>query len=231
MMRQSDNLRPPIRTWVLCHPTRIAENSGLIVPIGEWALRSACSQARKWQDDGFPAVSVAVNVSAVQFRQQGVCELIRSVLHESGLAAQCLELELRESLLLVNADMTLSALRGLESMRLTLAIDDFGTGYSDFTSLRPFGVGKLKIDRSFIRDVATHPDRSAITAAIISMAKSLRLKVIADGVENEAQMSFLRTHRCDEIQGYYFSKPLAVDDDADKLRGTAADALAVQNGA
>ena len=201
---------------------RIAENSGLIVPIGEWVLRTACRQARKWQDDGLPAVSVAVNVSAVQFRQQGFCELIRSVLHETGLAAQCFELELTESVLLANADVTLTVLRELKSMGLTLAIDDFGTGYSNFTSLRQFGVSKLKIDRSFISDVATNPDDSAITAAIISMAKSLRLKVIAEGVENEAQMSFLRTHQCDEIQGYYFSKPLAVDDVADKLRGGIA---------
>jgi diguanylate cyclase (GGDEF)-like protein/PAS domain S-box-containing protein len=209
---------------------RIAENSGLIVPMGEWVLRTACRQAKKWQDDGLPAVSVAVNVSAVQFRQRGFCELIRSVLHETGLAPQYLELELTESLLLANADMTLSVLRELKSMGLTLAIDDFGTGYSNFTSLRQFGVSKLKIDRSFISEVATNPDDSAITAAIISMAKSLRLKVIAEGVEDEAQMSFLRTHHCDEIQGYYFSKPLAVDDVADRLKGTAVHAFAVHNG-
>jgi EAL domain-containing protein (putative c-di-GMP-specific phosphodiesterase class I) len=143
------------------------------------------------------------------------------VLRETGLGAQYLELELTESLLLANADVTLSVLRELKSMGLTLAIDDFGTGYSNFTSLRQFGVSKLKIDRSFIKDVATNSDDSAITAAIISMAKSLRLKVIAEGVENEAQMSFLRAHQCDEIQGYYFSKPLAVDDVAGKLRGPA----------
>jgi diguanylate cyclase (GGDEF)-like protein/PAS domain S-box-containing protein len=196
---------------------RIAENSGLIVPIGEWVLRTACRQARKWQDDGLPPVTVAVNVSAVQFRQQGFCELIKRVLNETGLAAQRLELELTESLLLANADVTRAVLRELKSMGLTLAIDDFGTGYSNFTSLRQFGVSKLKIDRSFISDVATNPDDSAITAAIISMAKSLRLKVIAEGVENEAQMSFLRSHQCDEIQGYYFSKPLTVDKVADKL--------------
>jgi EAL domain-containing protein (putative c-di-GMP-specific phosphodiesterase class I) len=196
---------------------RIAENSGLIVPIGEWVLRTACSQTRKWQDDGLPTVSVAVNVSAVQFRQ-GFCELVRSVLRETGLAGHCLELELTESVLLANADVTFSVLRELKSMGLTLAIDDFGTGYSNFTSLRQFGVSKLKIDRSFIREVATNPDDSAITAAIISMTKSLGLKVIAEGVENEAQMSFLRKNRCDEIQGYYFSKPLAVDKVAGKLR-------------
>jgi EAL domain-containing protein (putative c-di-GMP-specific phosphodiesterase class I)/CheY-like chemotaxis protein len=202
---------------------RIAENCGLIVPIGEWVLRTACSQARQWQEEGLPNMTVAVNVSAVQFRQEGFCELIRSVLHETGLAAQYLELELTESLLLANADVTLSVLRELKSMGLTLAIDDFGTGYSNFTSLRQFGVSKLKIDRSFIRDVAMKPDDAAITTAIISMAKSLNLKVIAEGVEDEAQMSFLRAHHCDEIQGYYFSKPLAVDKVADKLRGNIAE--------
>jgi diguanylate cyclase (GGDEF)-like protein/PAS domain S-box-containing protein len=201
----------------------IAENSGLIVPIGEWVLRTACSQARKWQNEGLPLVTVAVNVSAVQFRQDGFCQLIRSVLHETGLAAQYLELELTESLLLANADVTLSVLRELKSMGLTLAIDDFGTGYSNFTSLRQFRVSKLKIDRSFIADVAIKPDDAAITAAIISMAKSLNLKVIAEGVEDEAQMSFLRAHHCDQIQGYYFSKPLPVDKVADKLRDNLAE--------
>jgi diguanylate cyclase (GGDEF)-like protein/PAS domain S-box-containing protein len=200
---------------------RIAENSGLIVPIGEWVLRTACSQARKWQDEALPAVSVAVNVSAVQFRQEGFCQLVRKVLDETGLAPQYLELELTESLLLANADMTFSVLEELTALGVTLAIDDFGTGYCNFTSLRQFGVSKLKIDRSFIRDVAVKPDEAAITTAIISMAKSLNLKVIAEGVEDEAQMSFLRAHQCDEIQGYYFSKPLAVDKVADKLRGYA----------
>jgi len=196
---------------------RIAENSGLIVPIGEWVLRTACRQARKWQDEGLPAVSVAVNVSAVQFRQEDFCELIRKVLRETGLAPQYLELELTESLLLANAEVMLSVVRELKAMGLTLAIDDFGTGYSSLSYLKKFPVSKLKIDRSFVRDVAVNPDDAAITTAIISMAKSLHLKVIAEGVETEAQMSFLRKHQCDEIQGYYFSKPLAVDRVADKL--------------
>jgi diguanylate cyclase (GGDEF)-like protein/PAS domain S-box-containing protein len=198
---------------------RIAENSGLILPIGEWVLRTACSQARKWQDEGLSAVTVAVNVSAVQFRQAGFCELIRRVLNETGLGPQYLELELTESLLLANADVTLSVLKELKSMGLTLAIDDFGTGYSSFSYLRQFQVGKIKIDRSFIHYVAVKPDDAAITAAIISMAKSLNLKVIAEGVEDEAQMSFLRAHQCDEMQGYYFSKPLTLDKVFDKLRG------------
>jgi diguanylate cyclase (GGDEF)-like protein/PAS domain S-box-containing protein len=200
---------------------RIAENSGLIVPIGEWVLRTACAQARQWQQEGLPGVTVAVNVSAIQFRQEGFCGFIRNVLRDTGLAAQYLELELTESLLLANADLMLSVIQELKAMGLTLAIDDFGTGYSSFAYLRQFRVSRLKIDRLFIRDVATNPDDAAITAAIISMAKSLRLKVIAEGVEDEAQMSFLLAHHCDEIQGYYFSKPLAVDRVAEKLRSNS----------
>jgi len=203
---------------------RVAENTGLIKPIGEWVLRTACCQAREWQDDGLTAVPVAVNVSPVQFRQEDFCELIRTVLKETGLAPQHLELELTESLLLANADVMLSVIEELNAMGLTLAIDDFGTGYSNFGYLKQFRVSKLKIDRSFIRDVAVNHDDAAITTAIISMARSLNLKVIAEGVEDEAQMSFLRAHRCDEIQGYYFSKPLAVDQVADKLRGDSAEA-------
>ena len=207
---------------------RIAENSGLIVPIGEWVLRTACAQAQKWQTEGLPIVRIAVNVSAIQFHQEGFCGLIRRVLQETGLAPQYLELELTESLLLANADLMLSVIQELKALGVRLAIDDFGTGYSSFAYLRQLQVGKLKIDRIFIRDVAVNSDDAAITAAIISMAKSLRLKVIAEGVENEAQMLFLRAHHCDEIQGYYFSKPLTVDKIADKLRDNAADRQAAE---
>ncbi|MGA3093182.1 MAG: PAS domain S-box protein [Terriglobales bacterium] len=196
----------------------IAENSGLIIPIGEWVLRTACSQARKWQDEGLTAVSVAVNVSAAQFRQEGFSETVCRVLRETGIPPQYLELELTESLLLSNADVMFSVLQQLTAMGLRLTIDDFGTGYSSLSYLKRFPVGKLKIDRSFVQDVAADADDAAITTAIISMAKSLNLKVIAEGVENEAQMSFLREHQCDEIQGYYFSKPVAAEEVADKLR-------------
>jgi diguanylate cyclase (GGDEF)-like protein/PAS domain S-box-containing protein len=196
----------------------IAENSGLILLIGEWALTTACRQARKWQEEGLPAVRVAVNVSAVQFRQEGFCDLIGRALQETGLAPQYLELEVTESLLLANTDMTLAVVRELRTIGLTLAIDDFGTGYSNFSYLRKLRVSRLKIDRSFIRDVTVNPDDAAITTAIISMAKSLHLDVIAEGVENEGQVSFLLANHCDEIQGYYLSKPLAVDEVADSLR-------------
>jgi EAL domain-containing protein (putative c-di-GMP-specific phosphodiesterase class I) len=197
---------------------RIAENSGLIVPIGEWVLRTACSQIRRWQDEGLPAVRIAVNVSAVQFRQDGFPELIRNVLRETGLAPKYLELELTESLLLTNADVVFSVLQELNEMGLNLSIDDFGTGYSSLSYLKQFRVNKLKIDRTFIRDIALDSDDAAITTAIISMAKSLNLKVIAEGVETEEQMSFLRLHHCDEIQGYYFSKPLSAEDAEKTLR-------------
>ena len=200
---------------------KIAENSGLIMSIGEWVLRTACLQARKWQDEGLPAVPVAVNVSAVQFRHDGFRDLIRRVLHETGIAPGYVELELTESLLLSNADVTFSVLQALKAMGLKLAIDDFGTGYSSLSYLKHFPVSKLKIDRSFVRDVAVNLDDAAITTAIISMAKSLNLKVIAEGVETEEQMSFLRARHCDEIQGYYFSKPLSPEDVVVALRGAA----------
>ena len=197
---------------------RIAENSGLIIPIGEWVLRAACTQARKWQQEGLQAVSIAVNVSAVQFRQGSFPGTIRTVLDETGLAPEYLELELTESLLLSSADVMFSVMRQLMTMGLSLAIDDFGTGYSSLSYLKRFPVSKLKIDRSFMRDVAVNADDAAIATAIISMARSLNLKVIAEGVENEAQMSFLRERQCDEIQGYYFSKPLPAEEVAAKLR-------------
>jgi diguanylate cyclase (GGDEF)-like protein/PAS domain S-box-containing protein len=204
---------------------RIAENSGLIMSIGEWVLRTACAQLRQWQAEGFAAASVSVNVSAVQFRQEAFTSTVHRILRETGLPPQCLELELTESLLLSNADVMFSVLRQLTAMGVRLAIDDFGTGYSSLSYLRRFPVSRLKIDGSFIRDVPLNADDAAIVAAIISMGKSLNLKVIAEGVENEAQMSFLRTQRCDEIQGYYFSKPLAVDEVAGKLRDNDAAVL------
>ena len=204
---------------------RIAENCGLILPIGEWVLRSACAQARKWQDDGLPPLPIAVNVSAVQFRQDGFRDLIGRVLAETGLASQYLELELTESLLLSSVDVIFSVLQELKNMGLKLAIDDFGTGFSSLSYLRQFPISRLKIDRSFVRDVALNSDDAAITTAIISMAKGLNLKVIAEGVEDEAQMAFLRAHQCDEIQGYYFSRPLAPDEVVDLLRAAVPYAL------
>jgi diguanylate cyclase (GGDEF)-like protein/PAS domain S-box-containing protein len=186
----------------------VAEAAGLIIPIGEWVLRNACAQVREWQKQGLPAVLVAVNVSAAQFRHEGFLQVVKRVLNETGLPAECLELEVTESLLLSNADVMVSLLRDLKQMGLKLSIDDFGTGYSSLSYLRHFPVHKLKVDRSFVRDAAVDPDSAAITSTIINMAKSLDLKVIAEGVETEEQMGFLRAHHCDEYQGFLFSKPL-----------------------
>ena len=186
----------------------IAENSGLILQIGEWVLSTACIQAKKWLRDGLLAVPIAVNVSAIQFRQENFLALIKGVLQQTGLHPRYLELELTESLLLSNADVMFAVLHELADMGVNLAIDDFGTGYSSLSYLKHFSVNKLKIDRSFVRDIAIDSNDAAIIAAIISLGKSLKLKVIAEGVENEAQMSFLREHGCDEIQGYYFSEPI-----------------------
>ena len=208
---------------------RVAENTGLILPIGKWVLKEACLEARRWQDQGF-GVPVAVNVSAVQFRQEGFRDVVRTALREAGLAPHLLELELTESLLLATGDLTFPMLQELKAMGVKLAIDDFGTGYSSLSYLRQFPVNKLKIDRSFIKAVALNADDAAITSAIISMGRSLNLKVIAEGVENEGQISFLRTHQCDEMQGYYFSKPLLANEVADKLRSDSSRALSAARG-
>jgi diguanylate cyclase (GGDEF)-like protein/PAS domain S-box-containing protein len=187
---------------------RVAENSGLITSIGEWVLRTACSQLMAWKEEGLAIVPVAVNVSAVQFRHEGFCDLVRKVLEDTRLAPRYVDLELTESLLLSNADVVYKVLHELQDMGVKLVIDDFGTGYSSLSYLRHFPVTKLKIDRSFIHDVAGNLDAAAITTAIISMSRGLSLKVLAEGVETSAQLEFLRDHGCGEFQGFFFSKPL-----------------------
>jgi len=187
---------------------RVAENNGLIVPIGEWVLQTACAQWKRWVDSGLVSAPVAVNVSALQFRHEGFCKMVKRIIDETGLAPEFLELELTESLLFSNEDVMFEILGELKAMGVRLAIDDFGTGYSSLSYLRQFPVSKLKIDRSFIRDLAQNGNDVSITAAIINLAKCLKLKVTAEGVETAAQLSFLRKHGCDEVQGFFFSKPL-----------------------
>lgn len=189
----------------------LAESTGLIVPIGEWVLRNACSQARQWQSAGLAPVPVAVNVSAIQFRHDGFGNLIRNVLAQTGLDGKYLELELTEGILLTNEDLMLGITQELRAMGVKLTIDDFGTGYSSLGYLRQFKVNRLKIDRSFVQDVSTNADDAAITTAIIQMARALNLEVVAEGVENESQLAFLRSQHCYEIQGYYYSKPVTVE--------------------
>ena len=188
----------------------IAEANGMIVPIGEWVLRTACQHARSWHQVG-SRVPVAVNVSAVQFRQIGFCDLVRKVLKETGLDPEHLELEITESLLVATEDMRFEVLSQLKALGVRLAIDDFGTGYSSLSYLKQLPVSKLKIDRSFIHDLHHNGNEEAITAAIIQMAKCLNLTVTAEGVENERQLQFLREQRCDDVQGFLFSKPLKAD--------------------
>ena len=186
----------------------VAEESGLIVPIGEWVLRTACTQIRRWLDAGLPAVPVGINLSARQFRQQDLGTFIAQTIRDTDILAEYVELEITEGTMMENTDSAVATLHMLKELGLHLAIDDFGTGYSSLSYLKRFPLDRLKIDRSFVQDIITNTDDAAIARAIIAMAHSLNLKVIAEGVETEEQLSYLRAHGCDEIQGYYFSRPL-----------------------
>lgn len=199
----------------------IAENSGMIVPIGEWVLRTACNEAKAWQEKTQLPIPVAVNVSAVQFRQEGFCDVVKRALEDSGLQACHLELELTESLLLSNEDVMFQVVGELQAMGVTLAIDDFGTGYSSLNYLKQLPVTKLKIDRVFIHDLAEGTDDAAITNAIIQLANCLNLKVTAEGVEKESQLALLRAYECHEAQGYLFGRPLSASQVVERLRGSA----------
>jgi diguanylate cyclase (GGDEF)-like protein/PAS domain S-box-containing protein len=195
----------------------IAEESGLILSIGQWVLGEACRQAKEWIDAGLPATPVAVNVSSVEFRSEAFLDSLRAVLKDSGLNPCYLELELTESVLMQHAEASGSALSGLKSIGVRLAVDDFGTGYSSLSYLKRFPIDSLKIDQSFVNDIITDADDATIVTAVISMAKSLRQRVIAEGVETEEQVTFLQAHACDEAQGYYFSKPVIAQEFAKLL--------------
>jgi diguanylate cyclase (GGDEF)-like protein/PAS domain S-box-containing protein len=186
----------------------LAEESGLILPFGRWVLRSACSQAMAWQALGLPPFSVAVNLSARQFNDPQLAADIHATLSETGLDPRLLELEITESVMVDRHERALETLRQVKAMGVQVSIDDFGTGYSSLARLRKFPIDALKIDRSFIGDIAVDPDDAAITTAIIAMARSLRLRVVAEGVETREQAQFLRQRGCDEMQGYYISRPV-----------------------
>jgi diguanylate cyclase (GGDEF)-like protein/PAS domain S-box-containing protein len=202
--------------WV--HPQRgmvppaqfvpIAEECGLILPIGRWVLLEACRQARAWSDSGLGVVPVAVNVSAVEFGDKDFISGVRAVLIATGVEPANLELELTESVLMQDAESTVRTLGELKAMGVTLAIDDFGTGYSSFTYLRRFPVDALKLDKSFVQEITENPGNATIVSAMINIGKSLNLRVIAEGVETRRQLNFLQSHECDEGQGYYFSHPV-----------------------
>lgn len=186
----------------------VAETSGLIGPLGEWALTESCRQAQTWRDQGLPAISMAVNVSLHQFLLTDIVGCTRKALEESGFPAASLELEITESALAERPDEALNVLRNLKSLGLRLAVDDFGTGYSSLAHLKRFPIDVLKIDQSFIRDIPNSPDDMAISRAVIAMGQSMGMDVLAEGVETAAQLEFLRQHGCNFYQGYFCSKPL-----------------------
>ncbi|BCA80775.1 EAL domain-containing protein [Desulfuromonas sp. AOP6] len=209
----------------------MAEETGLILPIGRWVIETACRQNKAWQEAGFFPLRVAVNLSGKQFREGGLLESIKDVLRETGLPASCLELELTESILMENAGATRHTLKTLKEMGVQLAIDDFGTGYSSLNYLKHFPIDRLKIDKSFVREIDVHPDDAAIAEAIIALAHSLRVKVVAEGVEQRSQLDFLRERQCDEIQGFYFSHPLAAEElESVLMRATHPEAFCFYSG-
>ena len=196
----------------------LAEDTGLIVPIGEWVLVSACEQLKSWQNQGYDVPSLAINLSAKQFRKNTLAATISRILQASGVEARYITLEITESVFMENTDEVAEMLRTLSGMGLAISIDDFGTGYSSLSYLKRFPINTLKIDRSFVMDIVTDPDDAAIVTAIIAMAHSLKMKVIAEGVETAEQLAFLHQQQCGQYQGYYFSKPLPASEIVAKLR-------------
>ena len=199
----------------LVYPERfipVAEDTGLIVPLGEWVLRTACAQAKAWNEAAADPVGVAVNLSARQFRQHDLVRTVARTLDETGLDPRRLELELTETMVMQRPDEAILTLGRLKAMGLQLAIDDFGTGYSSLAALKRFPIDRLKIDRSFVREISVDPDDAAIVYAIISLARSLQLNVVAEGVDAGEQVEFLRRHRCDVMQGFLFFPPLPEDE-------------------
>jgi len=202
----------------------LAEETGLIVAIGKWVIENACAQNKAWQDAGMPHMRVAVNISGLQFRQKDLLETISRALGKSGLAASCLEIEITESIVMQNASEAVVTLEKLSAMGIHVSIDDFGTGYSSLGYLKRFRIDKLKIDRSFIRDISSDLDDAAIVRATIGLAHNLRLKVVAEGVETADQLAFLRSLGCDEYQGYFKSRPVTAGEFERIVRGETGDA-------
>ncbi len=186
----------------------IAEDSGMIVEIGAWVLREACEQARRWRDQGTGEVPVSVNVSPLQFRQSDFVETVRQALDDAGLPAPYLELEVTESLLMTHVEEVVTRLEALRELGVMLAIDDFGTGYSSLAYLQQFSAQRLKVDQSFVQGLPDNRDADAIVRAIVGLGNSLGMKTIAEGVETRAQVDFLRSLDCQQVQGYFFSMPL-----------------------
>ena len=196
----------------------LAEETGLIIPIGDWALHEACRQNKAWQNAGLPPKIVCVNVSAKQFSEKNLVSRVTHALQESGLDAQYLQLEVTESLIMRSVESAVATMEELQQMGVQIAIDDFGTGYSSLSALKAFPVVQLKIDKSFIKDIAIDANDQAVATTVISLGRKLNLRVIAEGVETAAQVTFLRDHQCEEMQGYYFSKPVTATEVEDLLQ-------------
>jgi len=190
----------------------IAEESGLIIPIGKWVLRTACSQNVAWQNQGVPPLNIAVNLTARQFSDERLLEDVTSTLRATGMDPHLLEFEITESLLIQNVEATLRILAGLKGLGIRIAIDDFGTGYTSLATLQRFPLDTIKIDRSFIHGIASDPENTGLADAVIAMGKNLSLTVVAQGVETGEQAEFLRAHACDELQGFYFNRPLPLEE-------------------
>jgi EAL domain-containing protein (putative c-di-GMP-specific phosphodiesterase class I) len=190
----------------------LAEETGLIVTIGDWALREACRQNKAWQDAGMARITVCVNVSARQFAEKDWVARVAESLKQSGMEACYLELELTESLVMQDLQGAIATMKELRALGVHLSIDDFGTGYSSLASLKTFPVARLKIDKTFITDLMNDESDRAVTSAVISLGQKLNMRVIAEGVETEGQMTFLRENNCDEMQGYLFSRPVPADE-------------------
>ena len=199
----------------------IAEETGLIVPIGDWVLHEACRQNKAWQDAGLPRMNVCVNVSARQFRERNLIARVVDALQDSGLEAKYLELELTESLIMQDVEQAVATMEELQALGVQLSIDDFGTGYSSLSALKNFPVARLKIDKSFINDLSTNENDKAVASAVISLGQKLNLRVIAEGVETDDQVTFLRENNCDEMQGYHFSKPIPARGIEELLRASS----------
>jgi EAL domain-containing protein (putative c-di-GMP-specific phosphodiesterase class I) len=191
---------------------KIAEETGLIIPIGAWVLKTACTQAKAWQDASMPSHRVSVNISAKQFWEGQLVKTVKRVLNETGLSAEDLELEITETVFLRDIDETIRTIHELRAMGIIVSMDDFGTGYSSLTYLRQLPIEKLKIDGSFIHDMTTTTRSSVLLTQIIQLAHAMKLEVVAEGVETEKEYNFLVENKCDVVQGFYFHKPLTPDE-------------------
>ncbi|WP_142829546.1 putative bifunctional diguanylate cyclase/phosphodiesterase [Planococcus soli] len=189
----------------------VSEETGQIVSIGRWVLHTACAQNKAWQDQGYPPIKICVNISTIQLQQLNFVQTVKAILEETGLSAKWLELEVTESILLVDTELLKCSLQSLKELGVSMSIDDFGTGYTSLSYLRQFSFDRVKIDRSFVEDISTDLNGKAITASIISLAHQLNMTVVAEGIEDIAQLTFLQSQQCDEGQGYYFGRPLPAE--------------------